>query len=513
MTLSFRFRAFVLASMIVGVVLGAVMVVGWSSVQQLEGARLNDRLCMEARRLAIQPFRAEALTRLEADVALKLRLGSAGQLLLRVDAAGGSPSIASAGWRDAPEPDSLNWATAPRRDARNPPDRTLDTAANSPPGPPPGNHPGEPDRERQSEVSQPLGVTGPEDCALASFSRHDDDWRAARYTAGTARSVLAADLTSSQTELQSAAKRALLRVVPLALLLTAVGAWILADLTTQPVSRLALAMKRMTPQALDQRLPSEGEDREFKALIGDYNTMLARLEVSFHQASRFSADAAHELKTPLTILQGRLERAIGRADNRIAPSELTGMLDEVGRLAAITRKLLLLSQADAGQLALHTTPVDVTELLDALVADAHMLIASQTISAAIARGLVACGDSALLRQLLNNLLSNAMRYSLPIGVIHIEGRALPGGVEVVFANPTVPIAAVHRARFFERFFRGDSAHNRAVEGSGLGLSLSRELARAHGGDLTLEPSQADEVRMRLWLPQWRTGSIELSVGQ
>ena len=69
MTLSFRFRAFVLASMIVGVVLGAVMVVGWSSVQQLEGARLNDRLCMEARRLATQPFRAEALTRLEADVA------------------------------------------------------------------------------------------------------------------------------------------------------------------------------------------------------------------------------------------------------------------------------------------------------------------------------------------------------------------------------------------------------------------------------------------------------------
>ncbi len=516
MTLSFRFRVFVLATMIVGVVLGAVMVVGWSSVQQLEGARLNDRLCMEARRLATQPFRAEALTRLEADVALKLRLGSAGQLLLRVDAAGGPPPIASAGWRDAPDPDSLNWAAAPRRDARNPPDdqrperspgppdRTLDTAPDSLPGPPPGDHPGEPNRERQSEASPPHKMAGPEGCGLASFRRQGDDWRAARYTAGAARSVLAADLTSSQAELQSAAQRALLWVVPLALLLTAVGAWVLASLTTQPVNRLALAMKQMTPQALDQRLPSEGEDREFKALIGDYNTMLARLEVSFHQASRFSADAAHELKTPLTILQGRLELAIGRADNRMAPAELTGMLDEVGRLAAITRKLLLLSQADAGQLALHTTPVDVTELLDALVADAHMLIASQTISAAIARGLVACGDSALLRQLLNNLLSNAVRYSLPTGAIRIEGRALLGGVEVVFANPTVPIEAVHRARFFERFFRGDPAHNRAVEGSGLGLSLSRELARAHGGDLTLEPSEAGEVRMRLWLPQRRT---------
>lgn len=514
--MSFRFRMFVLATMIVGVVLGAVMIVGWSSVQQVEVARLNDRLCIEARRLATQPFRANALARLEADVALKLRLGSAGQLLLRVDAAGGQYPIASAGWRDAPEPDHLNWAAAPQRDAPNPPDdqrldrppgppdRILDTAPNRPPGPPPENHPGESNRERQSKARQPHEEARPEGCALASFRRKGDDWRAARYTEGAARSVLAADLTSSQAELQSAAQRALLWMVPLALLLTAVGAWILASLTTQPVNRLALAMKRMTPQALDQRLPSAGEDREFKALIDDYNTMLERLEVSFHQASRFSADAAHELKTPLTILQGRLELAISRADSCVAPAELTGMLDEVGRLAAITRKLLLLSQADAGQLALHTTPVDVTELLDALVADAHMLITSQTISAAIARGLVACGDSALLRQLLNNLLSNAVRYSLPTGAIRIEGRALPGGVEVVFANPTVPIAAAHRARFFERFFRGDPAHNRTVDGSGLGLSLSRELARAHGGDLTLEPSEAGEVRMRLWLPRRQT---------
>ena len=503
--------------MIVGAVLSAVLMIGWSSVQQVEGSRLNDRLCMEARRLATQPFEDEALARLEADVALKLRLGSARQLLLRVDAASGSPAIASAGWRDAPAPDSLNWVAVARQDAHSPPDNrrperppgpldsSLDATPDRPPGepadPPPGNRRDEPNRARQNDARQPRGFMEPERCALASFNRHGDNWRAARYTVGAAGSVVAADLTSSQTELQSAVQRALLWMVPLALLLTAVGAWTLASLTTRPVNRLRMAMKRMTPQALDQRLPSKGEDREFKALIGDYNTMLARLEVSFHQASRFSADAAHELKTPLTILQGQLELAMGRTENHIAPSDLTSMLDEVGRLTAITRKLLLLSQADAGQLALHTAPVDMTELLDALVADAHMLVAGQTISAAIARGLLVRGDSALLRQLLNNLVSNAVRYSLPTGVIRIEGRALQGGVEVIFVNPTVPIAAVHRGRFFERFFRGDPAHHRAIEGSGLGLSLSRELARAHGGDLTLEPSQTSEVRMRLWLPQ------------
>lgn len=496
MTVSFRTRLFAVAALIVGAVLTTVITLGWSSVMKVEIERLDDRLCMEARRIATEPFHPDELPRLEADVALKLRLGSAEQLMLRFDPADGGPGFVSTRWNGAPLPEDLAWSASRRMEGLAPPPR----------------RPQEELPDGLQSIAAPARPA-PGACSLASFTGQASEWRAARFDLPFGRSVVAANLAAMKSELQGTVARALTIVVPLALMLTALGAWLLASLSLRPVNRLRDAMKTVTQQVLDQRLPSDGEDREFKALIGDYNTMLARLEVSFHQASRFSADAAHELKTPLTILQGRLERAIGRADNRIAPSELTGMLDEVGRLAAITRKLLLLSQADAGQLALHTTPVDVTELLDALVADAHMLIASQTISAAIARGLVACGDSALLRQLLNNLLSNAMRYSLPIGVIHIEGRALPGGVEVVFANPTVPIAAVHRARFFERFFRGDSAHNRAVEGSGLGLSLSRELARAHGGDLTLEPSQADEVRMRLWLPQWRTGSIELSVGQ
>ena len=113
-----------------------------------------------------------------------------------------------------------------------------------------------------------------------------------------------------------------------------------------------------------------------------YNLMLERLDISFQQASRFSADAAHELKTPLTILQGRIERAITQADGRAIQADLSDMLDEVGRLSAITRKLLLLAQADAGRMALQRTQVDLTELLDALVADAQMLESGHSLRAA-----------------------------------------------------------------------------------------------------------------------------------
>jgi len=105
----------------------------------------------------------------------------------------------------------------------------------------------------------------------------------------------------------------------------------------RPVNRLRNAMQGVTRNALDQRLSAQGEDHEFAELIDAYNTMLQRLEASFHQASRFSADAAHELRTPLTILQGRIEQAVNRSDHRVIQSDLVGMLDEVGRMAAITR--------------------------------------------------------------------------------------------------------------------------------------------------------------------------------
>jgi two-component system, OmpR family, heavy metal sensor histidine kinase CusS len=300
--------------------------------------------------------------------------------------------------------------------------------------------------------------------------------------------------------LQGTVGRTLVAVVPLALVLTALGAWLLASLTMRPVDRLRSAMSGMNQRALDQRLSSAGEDREFKELIGEYNTMLARLEASFGQASRFSADAAHELKTPLTILQGRIEQAIAGSERRAIHDDLTQMLDEVCRLALITRKLLLLSQADAGRLELQRTRVDVSEMLQDLVTDARMLVPDGELEAHVAPELATQADAVLLRQLLNNLMANAVRHRRPGGQVRVRARALAGAIEIRFANETVPIEEAQRARFFERFYRGDASHGRRVDGSGLGLSLALEIARAHGGDLQLERSASDEVRLRLSLP-------------
>ena len=498
MSISFRTRLFVIAGLIVGLVLSAVLLVGYERVLAFEVGRLDERLCMEGRRLATQPFRPDTVDRLQSDVMSKLRISAPEQLMLKFEASPGtvrdSDSFQSAGWQDFLTLDAKQWqpvAERQRPDANN-------------------DRPERRDRPPSREDRQPPGPQGAERgsrqppnelrCALASFDASQRQWRAARVTSNDGSSMLAVDLAAIKGELQDAFAKALQIVIPLALLLTALGAWLLSTLTMRPVIRLQQAMANITQKALDARMPARGEDREFVALIDAYNAMLARLEASFQQASRFSSDAAHELKTPLTILQGHIEQALGEATQPALQAKLMGLLDEIARLSDITRKLLLLSQADAGYMALQRVPIDLSRMLEEMADDAQMLLTTQRLECNISRRLVVSGDAVLLRQLFNNLISNAVRHGLPGGGIRLNARATEGGIEVEISNATQAIDAKNRAQFFDRFFRGDLAHSRTVEGSGLGLSLSREIALAHGGNLVMLPSAADVVSLRLTLP-------------
>jgi signal transduction histidine kinase len=141
--------------------------------------------------------------------------------------------------------------------------------------------------------------------------------------------------------------------------------------------------------------------------------MLERLERSFKQASRFSGDAAHELKTPLAILQGELERTLQQADpGSEVQQRLSNLLDEVRRLSGIVRKLLLLSLADAGQMNLHRVEMDLSGLLIEMLEDIELLASHLEIQTEIADGLSVLGDRDLLIQVLQNLISNAIKYNL-----------------------------------------------------------------------------------------------------
>lgn len=447
--MSFRLRVFLLAfAVAASAALVASLFIG-ARVQAFEAARRDAQLCMEARRL----LRQDSLRgRLLEDIGEKLRVGP-DQLWVHVDL-GFQPLVH--GWPADLQPDALNWRAAEEEDR-------------------PGRR-----------------------CAHAEWRAGQREWRAARVDGDGGRAIVAVDLAASSAELDAAMRAVWALVLPLVLVSTALGAWLLTNLTMRPLVRLREAMQALTPQALDQRLPEAGADVEFRALVRAYNVMLERLERSFRQASRFSADAAHELRTPLTVLQGRLEQAIHASSDAAMQAQLAELLEEVDRLGAITRHLLLLAQADAGHLPVRQALVDLSALLLELVEDARMLLSDARVQAEIEPALQIRADALLLRQMLNNLVANAARYSVGAAPMQIHACRRGSQIEVRIRNPCAPISATQRAQLFDRFYR--VAPRVDAAGSGLGLSLAREIARAHGGDLRLADSAEDVVEMHLLLP-------------
>jgi heavy metal sensor kinase len=301
---------------------------------------------------------------------------------------------------------------------------------------------------------------------------------------------------------QARYRRAFLAVVPVALLLLAGGGWILARRALEPVSLITRTAEAVTARALDQRIPRIDGDRELSRLVEVINGMLDRLERSFGQAVRFSSDAAHELQTPLTILQGELDDAVQHAPAGSEEQQrYSALLEEAQRLKGIVQKLLILARADAGRLNLSFEPVDLSALVSSEAEDAGAMAPHLTIETGIEPGVTVQGDPGLLAQALGNLTSNAVKYNRSRGVIRFAVAAGRGLALVTVSNTGAPIPAEDRERIFERFYRVDPSRSKSVSGTGLGLSLAREIARAHGGDLGLDPACGDTISFTLSLPR------------
>jgi two-component system heavy metal sensor histidine kinase CusS len=300
--------------------------------------------------------------------------------------------------------------------------------------------------------------------------------------------VLAADLEDFDSRMAEL-RNTYLATLFVVLVLVAGGSWFVAGRALRPVNALTQAAERVTARGLGQRIPVMTGDPEFNRLITVFNEMLDRLEQSFTQATRFSADASHELKTPLARLQAELEQALEAAPAG-SPEQVafSSLLDEVCRLKAIVQKLLLLALADAGTLRLQPQPVDLTRQLTGVVEDCRLQAAQLTVEHSLAAGVAVQADPDLLEQALQNLATNAIKYNRPGGRVRFELAVEQDSVMVQVANTGPAISAADRERIFERFYRADKSRRHDLEGVGLGLSLAREIVRAHGGELTLEAS-------------------------
>jgi heavy metal sensor kinase len=284
-------------------------------------------------------------------------------------------------------------------------------------------------------------------------------------------------------------RNAFLLTLPVALFLVGLGGWLVAGRALRPLKAIADTAEHVTARGLDQRISRSSEGPEVTRLIQVLNRMMDRLETSFRQATRFSADASHELKTPLAIMQGELENALQSAAPGSAEQQLfSDLLEETQRLKTITRSLLLLAQADAGQLKLSLETVDLSAELEAMIEDARVLAAGARLQFAVdlppQRRVVA--DRTLLHTALFNLISNAIKYNEPDGKISLRLETTEDQIVFTIANTGPGIPAADQSKIFDRFFRVDRVSRPPVDGIGLGLSLAREIFRAHGGELSLK---------------------------
>jgi signal transduction histidine kinase len=309
---------------------------------------------------------------------------------------------------------------------------------------------------------------------------------------GNAQVTLVIGINSEEVEGElNHLRNAFLLAFPLALLLVGIGGWVIGNRALRPLKAIADTAEHVTARGLDQRIRVIDSDREVTRVVRVLNGMMDRLEKSFHQATRFTADASHELKTPLAIMQGELENALQRAPAGSNEQQVfNDLLEETQRLKDITRNLLLLAQADSGQLKLSREVVNLSDLLEDAIEDARILASDLqlTFDIKIEPGLTVQGDRILLSTAIHNVLGNALKYNEAHGCIAVQAQSASEQVLILIGNSGPGITEHDQPRLFERFFRGRQSGGQRPDGMGLGLSLAREIIRAHGGAIALEES-------------------------
>ena len=283
-----------------------------------------------------------------------------------------------------------------------------------------------------------------------------------------------------------------LLIAPLVFALSIGAAYVIAGRAFQPVDAIINEVEAITDgRSLHRRLAVEATGDELARLGATLNEMIGRLQTSFAALRRFTADASHELKTPLTVLRADVERAMhahpGSNEQLIALEEA---LHETTRMADLVESLLTLARADEGRFDLHREPIaleplvrDVFETAVILGEHSGLIVSMPTKEEA-----VVMGDRTRLRQLFLNLVTNAIKYTSKGGTVEVS--LARRGDEVLFSvrDTGIGISAADLPYIFERFWRADRARSRASErgGFGLGLAISQWIAQAHGGSLTVQ---------------------------
>jgi heavy metal sensor kinase len=288
--------------------------------------------------------------------------------------------------------------------------------------------------------------------------------------------------------------------LPVAVAMAGLGGYMLARRALAPIERMTAHARTITAERLHDRLPVGNPDDEMGRLAGVFNETLGRLEKSFDQMRRFTADVSHQLRTPLTAIRsvGEVGLRGGHRDETAYRGIIGSMLEETDRLAVLVDRLLTLSRAEMDQTVLARDTVNLVELAEDVVGHLGVLAEEkgQTLTIDATGTPTAVADRVVLRQALINLVDNAIKFTPPGGRVSIGVSGTDGAarIDVSDTGPGIPEEA--RDQIFDRFYRGDE---NADVGTGLGLSIAKRAVEANGGDLTLAHSGNDGTTFSITL--------------
>jgi len=293
--------------------------------------------------------------------------------------------------------------------------------------------------------------------------------------------------------------------LPLAVIIITAGGYLLVRRALTPVAQITRAAERITQFNLSERLPVASTGDELERLSISLNRMITRLDDAFQNSKRFVADASHDLRTPLTILRVELEALAedARLDAELR-DRVGSMLEEVVHLGKIVEQLFILSRLDTGEAQTEWTCFDLTELAHSTVEQMNLLAEDKgiSISCDASEPAPVKGNRVRLKQVVVNLLDNAIKYTPAKGAIHLRVLGVNGHAVLEVEDNGIGIPPDALPHIFERFYRVDEARSAESESAGLGLSIVKSICTAHGAEVeaqsTVGRGSCFRVRMLLF---------------
>ena len=294
-------------------------------------------------------------------------------------------------------------------------------------------------------------------------------------------------------------------IIPAAIILGSFLGWFMAGRALAPVLMVAQTAQRISGSNLSLRIPTRKAGDELDYLILTFNRMIERLDSSFQQMKQFSADVSHELRTPITAIRGQIEVALFTAKNTEHYREaMFNALQDTDRLSHLVRALLLLSQAESGQLVLQKSRLNLCEVIRDLV-DQFQIPAEEAgvrLTAEFPRVCEAEADRVQIERMLTNLLSNAIKFTPRGGEVRTILRNLPERIEIIVEDTGRGIPTEHLPYIFDRFYRvpGSGTAPSPDQGLGLGLSFVAWIVKAHGGRIDVDSTPGKGTRFTINFP-------------